>query len=346
MSREFLNSFPPEMAYKATIPSSQAWSSLGHTLNAEATCVFSDGQETYVGGFFSDRIAKYDGTSWTFIGANAFFSSPSYINSSIEAVTVDSNKNVYAAVYNSFGGPTLGVWKYDQNNWTSIYNNAVFDLISGSDGIYAAGQWGSFGGSFIGRWDGIQWNNMVGGIASPIYSFSSCSSGLYMAGEFGRLYKWDGVSLTQISTGTSINLQCVLAKSDNEIYIGGPGFRKYDGTSWSVIDGWSTNLIQSCSLGVVYSFQGPAYAGYVKIFNGSGTQIFGSFNGNMIGSSAKAPDGEIHIIGQFTSPTEGSYYRRFKITPERKVETTYPFVLGTKTAPLKTGIPYKVEQGI
>ena len=197
-----------------------------------ALTVFDDGSgpALYVGGWFStaggvsaNRIAKWDGVSWSPLGSG--------MNSLVRTLTVfddGSGPALYAGGhFTTAGGVEVNrVAKWDGSSWSALgsgMNGAVFTLTVFNDGsgsaLYAGGLFttaGSVEVNRIAKWDGSSWlslgSGMDSGSVSSLTVFDDGSGGgpaLYAGGQFpfvggvpiGGIAKWDGASWLPLGSG-------------------------------------------------------------------------------------------------------------------------------------------------
>lgn len=208
-----------------------AWSPLGVGLDSTVWCmtVFDDGlgggPALYVGGQFVrtddgnvqlNRIARWDGSSWSALGTG--------MNNLVNALAVyddGSGPALYAAGnFTTAGGVSANrVAKWDGSSWSAVgsgtngVNNwvramAVFNDGSG-DALYVGGDFDQAGGasaSRIAKWDGNTWSPLGNGVwGEPVRAMTVFDDGggdaLFVGGQFtltgdflavNRIAKWDG----------------------------------------------------------------------------------------------------------------------------------------------------------
>ena len=257
-----------------------SWSALGSGMGSDqvdALAVFDDGggPALYAGGdFFTAggasalRIAKWDGASWSPLGAGM-------------------NGDVYTlAVFDDGGGPALyaggffttagglpanRVAKWDGSSWSplgsgvdaSVLALAVFDD-GGGPALYAGGQFTIAGGgsaSRIAKWDGSIWSALGSGANNNVRALTVFDDGggsaLYVGGQFtlaggitaGRIAKWDGSSWWNVGGGFDNFVSALMAFDDGEgpaLYAGGAfataggtvvnRVARWRGSAWSPVD--------------------------------------------------------------------------------------------------------------
>ena len=152
----------------------------------------------------------------------------------LNAVWVSSPGSVYAVGVASQVLHWDGlVWKrmdISAAQWTS---NSQLGFIWGSaeNNIYAGGNAGLF------NWNGSVWRKVDIGAAEGDRLFSmhaKSASDIYITGERGKIYHFDGSNWGSMSLGIDDNLTAVFAVSATDIYAGTYGeLFHFDGSSWS-----------------------------------------------------------------------------------------------------------------
>ncbi|MBI5297812.1 MAG: S-layer homology domain-containing protein [Chloroflexi bacterium] len=193
------------------------WSALGN--NGAGVGAFASGSyiaslavngtDVYAGGIFTDaagiaaadHIAKWNGASWSALGASAALT-----NSVYTLAASGADLYVGGSFVNAAGLANADyLAKWDGTNWSAVgsspLNNQVRALaVSGSD-VFVGGLFTNAGGvstaDYLARWDGTQWSalgNDGAGNGSikyygnvPVYAFASMGSDLLVGGRFSDL---------------------------------------------------------------------------------------------------------------------------------------------------------------
>jgi hypothetical protein len=243
-----------------------SWSAVGEGTNGtvSAMVVFDDGsgEALYVGGSFTQaggapasRIARWNGKAW----------------SSLPALPAPSGWVRALAVHDDGSGPALFIGRTnDVVRWTGAAWQTLGDGFSGSEtsiglrtllsyddgsgpALYAGGGFTSSGPTplrHLARWNGLQWEDVGGGV-DDIFPYSSVSSMglgvsnpfvrvlaaatdpdgtrvLYVGGLFAQaggqralnLARWDGQSLQPVGSGTNRAVQAAHS-TGGSVFIGG-----------------------------------------------------------------------------------------------------------------------------
>ncbi len=202
-----------------------SWSPLGSGVtgaNVYSLTVFDDGTgpALYVGGAFqaaggasADRIARWDGVSWSPLGTG--------MDNAVTALaTFDDGTGpaLYAGGYfaTAGGAPAIRAAKWDGSTWSplgsgipgsvlfGVYSLTVFDDGLGP-ALYAGGEFTTTGAAGdVARWDGSTWSSL-GAPQSGDYVLclsvfdDGTGPALYAGRGVGSLSRWDGSSWSSVS---------------------------------------------------------------------------------------------------------------------------------------------------
>ena len=185
--------------------------------------LFAAGEFRQAGGRLADRIARWDGVSWSAIGG------PTWSDADIFALAVyddGTGAALYAGgLFITIDGRVMNsIARWDGVSWSPLtgpsgtgVNGWVYDLATYDDGsgaaLYATGWFNEAGGveaDYIARWDGAAWSPLHGpsgaglddsGVALAVYDDGD-GPRLYVGGRFtsadgktvNRVARWDGVT--------------------------------------------------------------------------------------------------------------------------------------------------------
>ncbi len=253
---------------------------------------FDDGSGTalYIGGQFIEasggtalHIARWNGATWSPVGAGVGAASTGENVRKLAAFDDGAGAALYAAgSFTNGSGAPRNIAKWDGTSWTALpaLNGAVWDLEVFDDGsgpaLYAAGSFTSAGGvpaSRIARWDGTSWSAVGTGMAGGppgvhVYALAAFDPGtgpkLYAGGLFSsaggapaaQLAAWDGSSWTAVGSGASdtiATLETLDVQGQTLLYAGGlftqiggvtaKRIASFDGTAWSPLGGGADNWV-------------------------------------------------------------------------------------------------------
>ncbi len=192
------------------------------------TTLWVGGSFTTVGGLPADRLAVWDGASWSAFGTGA--------NRSVEALCVyDDKQGGGPALYiggefkGAGGAPMRHIAKWEGVNWSAVGGGtnarvralAVYDDPGqGGPELYAGGDFGRVGveGSpeeviaiHIAKWNGSSWSPVGGGVSARVFALAVHAEtgnqpALYAGGEFNlpakHIARWDGSNWSNLGSGT------------------------------------------------------------------------------------------------------------------------------------------------
>lgn len=269
-----------------------SWSALGSGLvgvnsgnfqiGVRALAVFDDGSgpALFVGGeFFSagglltNKIAKWDGTSWSALGSGLSGSSSS--NPVYALATFDDGNGPALYVGGQFsmagGAPASNIAKWDGSSWTAVGNGVnttvsvlrAFDDGSGA-ALYVGGSFTNVGGlpiERIARWDGASWGPVGPGFNGSVSALSVFDDGngeqLFAGGSFSsagltqvrNIAKWNGTFWEGLGSGTNRVVRALIVFDDGSgdaLYAAGNftstpvvsnKIARWDGSAWSALGG-------------------------------------------------------------------------------------------------------------
>ena len=234
----------------------QDFAALGSGLNGTVYAVTEFNGDLIVGGYFTmaggtaaNRIAKWDGTSWSELGSG--MSGPVY------ALAV-YNADLYAGGYFSTAGgvPANNIAKWNGTSWVPLgsgVNAAVYALEVFTNALILGGSFTNAGGvsvNRIARWNG-NWDAIGAGPNSSIYTLKVHKNQLYVGGTFtqvggvsvNRITSWDGNNWFALGSGIGSYVVYALTEYDSNLIVGGRfstaggvsanNIASWDGTNWT-----------------------------------------------------------------------------------------------------------------
>jgi len=226
--------------------------------NAYVLALAINGTEVYAGGGFTkisevefNKIAKWDGTSWSALGTGT--------DDEVRALAV-SGTNLYAGgLFTTAGGVMVNrIAKWDGTSWSALgtgIDGPVDALAVSGANLYAGGWFTTAGGvtvNNIAKWDGTSWTTLRTGISGSVRALAVSGTDLYAGGHFttdggvteNYIVKWDGTSWSALGTGMD-GSPFALAVSGTNLYVGGSftaaggvtinNFAKWNGSAWTAI---------------------------------------------------------------------------------------------------------------
>jgi uncharacterized Rossmann fold enzyme len=239
--------------------------------NVYAAGAFTDAQYQSSGNIY---VAKWDGTSWTKLGASGVSHVPNSAGSAIYSIALDASGNIYAAGAFKNSGSYYYVCKWDGSAWAELgtgsnalkANHYIHNVVTDPSGnVYATGDFTDANGAqYVAEWNGTSWSEMGTGSQaldanSPITALTADVNGnVYVAyaDSFANYHvaKWNGSnwnnvgalhvnnSINTLTTDNAGNLYAAGNFSDGN---GGKYVAKYD-TAWSEL-GTGTNALNANS---------------------------------------------------------------------------------------------------
>ncbi|MCL5029514.1 MAG: T9SS type A sorting domain-containing protein, partial [Bacteroidetes bacterium] len=236
----------------------KTWSPLDDGLGGGVTCLATDGQNLYAGGYFLttgnnqtvNHIAKWNGQSWSpLVGSNGVVG----VNGNVYAIAVSGNKVYVGGQFTSAGGVTansIAVW--DGISWSpligtngvngvsSSVNPQVLSLAELGNELYVGGLFTSAGGitaNNIAKWNGTNWSAFGNGFDNAVTSLAVIGTDIFAGGFFehsgnllvNKIAKWNGTNWLSLNNGIDDNVWAImnlawvyaLATDGNQIYAGG-----------------------------------------------------------------------------------------------------------------------------
>ncbi|MFQ5599743.1 MAG: hypothetical protein ACE5G2_04225, partial [Candidatus Krumholzibacteriia bacterium] len=221
------------------------------------------------GGFFTEsggrpvnRIARWDGTTWSPIG--------DWTDDTVYSLFVHDGKLIAGSVV---WRPDWGTWEdmivhWDGTSWIPMgagplghpFPNALRALASFGGSLIAGGQFPRADGTivnYIARWDGSAWVPVGSGMNNPVYAVAVFGGSLHAGGEFTEaggspaqgIARWDGATwnaLEAVQPGLGMNgTVWALFEHADKLVAGGeftlagraPANRvaAFDGSSWTAL---------------------------------------------------------------------------------------------------------------
>jgi hypothetical protein len=143
--------------------------------------VYAGGQFTSAGGTAADRVAKWNGGSWSALGSGV--ANPPY------ALAV-SGSSVYAGGRAGTSGDATWLAQWDGSNWSALgsgVDREIDALAMWRGDLYAAGDFRNTGGNaarYIAKWNGGSWSALGSGVNGSSSALALSGSDLYVGGYF------------------------------------------------------------------------------------------------------------------------------------------------------------------
>jgi hypothetical protein len=253
--------------------------------------LFAGGTITQAGGAAMNRIAKWNGTSWSALGAGLSGAGAP----EVYALAVGAHGELYAGGnFSAAGGVAANnIAMWNGTSWSALaggVNSWVYALEVDTTGtLYAGGSFTTADGSTVNRvatWDGTSWASLGAGVSSTVFALELDASGnLYVGGSFttagsvpsNRIAKWDGSSWTALGTGVGSTVRALKIDGSGNLYAGGSfttagavtvnRIAMWNGSSWSSLGAGLNSTVRSLAI----DGSGNVYVGGDFTTAGSGT---------------------------------------------------------------------------
>jgi hypothetical protein len=201
--------------------------------------IYAGGIFTSIGGVLANRIAKWDGNTWSALGSG--------LNNSVLVMKADNSNNLYVGgTFSTAGGVSvnnISVYDMSNNIWNSLgtgTNNSVIDMKIINNELYICGSFttaGDISANRIAKWNGNTWSALTdsitgqNGLGGPVYSMTFDLSGmLWVVGNFSSaggnyalfIAKWDGSRWSSFNANTfNQTPTSIVVDNLNNLYVGG-----------------------------------------------------------------------------------------------------------------------------
>jgi hypothetical protein len=198
-----------------------------YALAWDGACVYAGGFFTTAGGVTVNRIAKWNGTSWSALSTG--------MNSAVDALAWDGTSLYAGGFFKTAGGVSVNyIGKWDGSAWSALgigMNGPVYALVWGGTNLYAGGTFTNAGGvpaSRIAKWDGAAWSAMGPGTDGTVRTLAWDGSNLWAGGDFWTaggvtakgVAKWNGSAWSGLGSSISKSVRA-LAWDGTGLYAGG-----------------------------------------------------------------------------------------------------------------------------
>ena len=192
--------------------------------------VYFGGEFTIVGSVAANRIAKWDGRSWSSIGKGMRHSAGDIVG--VVSALAISGQNVYAggAFDIADDGAASNIVMWDGNHWSPLGSGAdamVTALAVSGPNLYVGGRFSTVGGvaaNHVAKWDGRTWSALGSGVINGVETLVVSGNDVYVSGFFIR-----DASATKASDGFAVTPVDVLL---NALRVGTGTAARWDGNRW------------------------------------------------------------------------------------------------------------------
>ncbi|MDW5325132.1 hypothetical protein [Plantactinospora sp. KLBMP9567] len=307
----------------------------GDTRAAAAPGLYAGGNFTQAGGAAVDRLATWNGSAWSRLGAGP--------DGSVTALVVYDGDLIAGGSFLTAGGVRVnGIARWDGTTWSPLTGSSgtgvmttsldFVDALTVFDGdLIVGGQFLRAGGvavNHIARWDGAEWWPLAGsggtGVDVPsVWDLTVHDGALIVAGGFSqaggtaanRIARWTGSAWSTLGTGFNGDV-LALAVFDGALVATG-GFTQAGGTAAGYVAEWTgggwaalgaglnaegralTVFGAALVVGGTFTEAGGAAANYLARWDGSGWSALGGGTEDIV-LALSVHDGRLIAGGFFT----------------------------------------------
>lgn len=229
----------------------------------------------YVGGSFGaagstivNNIAKWDGTTWSPLGAG--------LNGSVAGIGISGTDVYVGGSFTTAGGIVAnGVAKWNGSDWSPVGSgpgHLIEDLAISPSGIYVAGGAGApdYKG-VVSFWNGSTWTALGAPFEGGITDLAVSGSNVYASRDSARgIFKWSGSAWIDISPGSNVSSYDIAA-SGPDLYMAGYQYLGPTQGEKGYVARWNGSNWTALASEFVY---GSGSFGYVNAVAVSGTDVY------------------------------------------------------------------------
>jgi hypothetical protein len=220
------------------------------------------------GGTAANNIARWDGATWSAMGAGMWHSA-GWQSTSVQALAVLPNGNVVAGgsftSAGSSGANNLAQW--NGTSWSSLGVVGVVGALAvlPNGHLIVGGMQPLSGNQFVLRWNGLSWSSLGSAIASPVRALLALPNGdVVAAGDFSLtttggpsnyVARWNGSSWSGFGLGLPAfaNAMALTQLGNGDIVVGGSfpeadgvpakNIARWNGTAWLALGPGTNDLV-------------------------------------------------------------------------------------------------------
>ena len=256
------------------------------------------------GGTSANRIARWNGTSWSSLGSG--------MNNYIYALMVYNNELYAAGSFTNAGGVTANrIAKWNGSSWSALglgLSGSAYSLGIFNNKLIVGGYFTTAGGinvNNIASWNG-SWSALGSGTNSAVYALNTFNNKLIVGGAFStiggvpvnKIASWDGSNWTSLASGLDNGSVYALTVFGNDLIVGGSfnsasgvsasRIAKWSGTSWSALGSGTSSTVYSFThylgnlyVGGSFTTAGGIFVNRIARWNGSAWAGIGGVNNSV-----------------------------------------------------------------
>jgi hypothetical protein len=291
---------------------------LVNALVVSGSDLYVGGKYLMIGGVSANNIAKWNGTTWSALGAGV----SGGVATPINALAVSGSDLYVGGQFTAAGGTNANdLAKWDGSIWSPLgtgMNNYVSALAVSGNNLYVGGSFTTAGGisaNEIAKWDGSTWSALGTGMSGGgpyVYSLAVSGSNLYAGGSFltaggvsaNNIAKWDGTTWSALGSGVPPpnGYVCALAVSGSDLYVGGNFITaggvsanyiaKWDGSTWSALGSGLNERVYALAVSGSDLYAG----GYLTTAGGSPANYIAKWNGSTWSALGTGMSGNVYAL--------------------------------------------------
>lgn len=220
-------------------------------------------------GVTGNYIEKWDGSSWTALGAG--------VNDDVNSLYVFNNELYVGGFFTQAGGAACNsIAKWNGTTWSCVGGGIEIgvETITSFNGEIVIGGWFSTTAKYAARLNGNSWETFGATLNDGVYALAVYNNELYAGGYFtGKIVKWNGSAWEAVGDGLDSEVDS-LTVYDGKLIAGGyfthnqagtidrHYIASWNGSSWADMNAYPTEAWAS-RIESLYVYDGELYAGGV-----------------------------------------------------------------------------------
>lgn len=299
--------------------------------------LYVGGDFTIIGDVLANRVAKWDGNTWSPLGLGMDASVSALL--AFESELYAGGTFIRATNTDGVAVTVNRIAKWNGSNWSALgsgMNSNVYALAKTANYVCAGGSFTSAGGnsaSRIASWDGVNWSALGSGLGrtgsgvAEVYALAVLGDDLYAGGNFTRatntdasvittfyIARWNGSNWSAFNSSVGGTVRAMVA-SGNDLYAGGEFtsaggnssaryVARWDGNSWLAFGSGTDAPVQALAVSGGDLYAGSQYYGpwsrRINKWNGSFWATLGlDVNGGV--TALVVSSGDLFVGGSFTT---------------------------------------------
>jgi trimeric autotransporter adhesin len=327
----------------STITPAQLYPTVRDVVQLPNGDVIAAGEFVAIDGVPTNRIARWNGSVWSPLGAGAD-------GAILDLETLPNGELVAGGYFATAGTAAVShIAKWNGSNWSALGSGADDTVMAlqgtPSGDLFAGGEFGSIGGAIanLAKWDGASWSapaigsGGVGGANDVVSQGTALPNGdLVVVGRFttiggiaaNHIARWNGSTWSTLGNWLGNHVAAVTHLPNGDVLVGGSfsvangapanQVARWDGTGWSPLGngpGGQVNglvvLPNGHLVATGYGFAGPGYGNnFVTRWDGANWLPMAAEAGTAAAAVAVAANGDLLVGGSFNSLNGNALIRK------------------------------------